>query len=74
MSEKHLNCRGLQCPGPIVKLFQASKESEAGDVLVIEVTDPGFKKDVGAWCERTGNKLISITEDSGVIVARVEKR
>jgi TusA-related sulfurtransferase len=73
MSEKHLNCRGLQCPGPIVKLFQACKECAAGDVMIIEATDHGFVRDVAAWCDKTGNKLLSVDEKDGVITAKVEK-
>ncbi len=73
MAEIKLNCRGLQCPGPIVKLFQACKECKPGDVLVVEATDPGFKKDVEAWCQRTGNKLLSVQDEQGVLVARIQK-
>ncbi|MDK2373267.1 MAG: sulfurtransferase TusA family protein [Candidatus Korarchaeota archaeon] len=34
-------------------------------------TDPGFKSDVKAWIERTGNELISVTEEGGVIRALI---
>ena len=73
MNEKHLDCKGLQCPGPIVKLFRTAKECQPGDILVMEATDKGFRSDVAAWCERTGNKLVSIEEEGGVVVARIEK-
>ncbi|MGE5578867.1 MAG: sulfurtransferase TusA family protein [Bacillota bacterium] len=73
MREVAVDCLGMQCPGPIVKLFQASKECSAGDVLVASSTDPGFSRDVEAWCSRTGNKLLSILEQDGVVIARIEK-
>jgi tRNA 2-thiouridine synthesizing protein A len=73
MAEKFINARSLQCPGPIVQLFKAVKESQIGDEIVIEVTDQGFKKDIRAWCTKTGNTLVSLTEDGGVITGRVRK-
>lgn len=73
MAEKHVNARGLQCPGPIVQLFQAAKQAGSGDILVVEATDGGFKKDVVAWCKKTGNELLSLEDNSSVIVARIKK-
>jgi tRNA 2-thiouridine synthesizing protein A len=71
--EKHLNCRAMQCPGPIMELFKTVKAIESGDTVVIEVTDEGFKKDVAAWCKKTGNELVSLEEKDGVITAKVKK-
>lgn len=71
--EKYINCRAMQCPGPIMQLFKTIKELESGDVVVIEVTDQGFKKDVAAWCKKTGNELLSLEESGGVITAKVKK-
>ncbi|MDF2531804.1 MAG: SirA [Clostridia bacterium] len=73
MTEKHINARGLQCPGPIVELFKVAKAAESGDVITIEVTDCGFSKDITAWCKKTGNELVSIEETEGVIKAVVKK-
>ncbi|MGI6603604.1 MAG: SirA family protein [Firmicutes bacterium] len=73
MAEKVINCRGMQCPGPIVQLFQATKQAAAGDILVIEATDGGFKRDVQAWCRKTGNELLSLENDAGVLRARIKK-
>lgn len=73
MAEKHINARGLQCPGPIVELFKAAKAAECGDIITIEVTDCGFSKDIHAWCKKTCNELVSIEEVDGVIKAVVKK-
>jgi TusA-related sulfurtransferase len=37
MTEKYINARGLQCPGPVVELFKVAKVSESGDIITIEV-------------------------------------
>lgn len=74
MAECTINARGLQCPGPIVKLFNQSKQAQAGDIIRIEVTDQGFKKDVQAWAKKTGNEIIEIREEGGVIFATIIKK
>lgn len=72
MSQK-LDCSGLKCPMPIVKISKAIKDVASGDKLEITATDPGFKADLEAWCSKTGNKLTNITETNGSIVATVTK-
>lgn len=73
MTDYTLNCRGLQCPGPIMQLFQQMKAAQSGDTVTISVTDMGFKKDIEAWCRKTKNELVSLTEDAGVITAIIRK-
>ncbi|MGL4740693.1 MAG: CoA-disulfide reductase [Sarcina sp.] len=50
---------GLQCPGPIRKVFEEIEKIDNGEVLEVLASDPGFKKDIKAWCESTGNELLS---------------
>jgi len=64
---------GLQCPGPILKLYQKVKEIDVGDVVTVRATDFGFTSDVGAWADRTGNKLLSVDSEGGVITAKIQK-
>jgi tRNA 2-thiouridine synthesizing protein A len=73
MADYNLNCRGMQCPGPIVKLFTQMKTATAGDTVTIEVTDMGFTRDIEAWCRKTKNELVSLVEMGGVITAIVKK-
>lgn len=64
---------GLQCPGPILKLYDQIKTVEPGDIVIVRATDLGFTNDVAAWCERTGNRLLSLDQEGKIIVARVQK-
>jgi len=73
MTEYTLNCRGMQCPGPIMELFKQMKAAQSGDTVTISVTDMGFKKDIEAWCRKTKNELASLSEDAGIITAVVRK-
>ena len=72
-SEFTVDACGLQCPGPILKLYNKVKEVETGDVITVKATDYGFTSDVQAWADRTGNKLISLGSEEGVITARIQK-
>ncbi len=64
---------GLQCPGPILKTKQTMETLNNGEILSIKATDPGFKKDIATWAEKTGNKIMDIQSDKGVITAHVKK-
>ena len=55
---KVLDCCGLQCPGPIMKVYEAICSMQENQVLKVSATDMGFAKDIDSWCRRTGNTLI----------------
>ena len=55
-----LNCCGLQCPGPIMKVNEALSRMNDGEVLKVSATDMGFSRDVESWCCRTGNTYIGV--------------
>jgi NADPH-dependent 2,4-dienoyl-CoA reductase/sulfur reductase-like enzyme/peroxiredoxin family protein/rhodanese-related sulfurtransferase/TusA-related sulfurtransferase len=65
---------GLQCPGPILKLKKAIDEIAEGECIEITSTDAGFSRDAEAWCNSTGNTLISNTSDKGQFTVVVEKK
>ncbi len=64
---------GLQCPGPILKLKNKIDEIDEGERLEVISTDPGFARDAGAWCNMTGNTLISNTNENGKYTVVIEK-
>jgi NADPH-dependent 2,4-dienoyl-CoA reductase/sulfur reductase-like enzyme/peroxiredoxin family protein/rhodanese-related sulfurtransferase/TusA-related sulfurtransferase len=68
-----LDACGLQCPGPILKTKKAMDGLSSGDILVIKATDPGFKKDVGVWAQKTGNTLLAVESSRGLVEARIRK-
>ncbi len=72
MAEINLNCKGLQCPGPIMQVFKTAKSANSGDILNVTVTDRGFKKDIEAWCKKTGNELLEINETDTEIGAKIK--
>ena len=68
-----LDATGLQCPGPILKTFRAVEAMETGDVLDIRASDPAFGRDIRAWADKTGNELLAVGTEMGVITARIRK-
>ena len=64
---------GLQCPGPILKLYNKIKDINEGDIVTVQATDYGFTTDVEAWAKSTGNTLLSLESDNGVIEAKIKK-
>ncbi len=71
--DKALDARGLTCPMPIVKLSQAIKEMQVGEIIEVLASDPSFVPDVEAWCRKTGQKLVEIKEGPGEIKAYIKK-
>lgn len=55
---KVLDCCGLQCPGPIMKVHEAILGMKDNEVLQVTATDMGFAADIDSWCRRTGNTLV----------------
>ena len=68
-----LDACGLQCPGPVMKLKSGMEQLAAGEHLEITATDAGFARDVESWTKMTGNRLVSLTQDKGVITGLLEK-
>lgn len=72
-SAMRLDCSGMQCPGPIMKVFETMKEMPDGAVMEVSASDPGFTRDIGAWCRRTGNELMTCELRGKDYVALVKK-
>jgi NADPH-dependent 2,4-dienoyl-CoA reductase/sulfur reductase-like enzyme/peroxiredoxin family protein/rhodanese-related sulfurtransferase/TusA-related sulfurtransferase len=70
---RHIDARGLQCPGPIMRLKTELDSMAEGEVVTIECSDPGFSSDIVGWCRSTGNKLVNVGAGKGSYVATVEK-
>jgi tRNA 2-thiouridine synthesizing protein A len=69
-----LDCKGLSCPMPMMKVAKAMKELKSGETLEMLGTDPGTKTDLPNWCTKTGNEIVEITDlDGGVTRILVKK-
>lgn len=71
---KRINCSGLQCPLPLTKVFEAMNELKENDIIEVTASDPGFTKDIDAWCKHTGNILIASEKHGDEYITRVKKK
>lgn len=70
---KELNATGLSCPGPLMQVKATMDNMNNGDILKVKVSDEGFYRDIAAWTKRTGNQLINIDKNKGIIEAKIKK-
>ncbi|SET00275.1 DsrE/DsrF/DrsH-like family protein [Paenibacillus sp. NFR01] len=68
-----LDACGLQCPGPILKVYETVQTMEEGERLAITATDFGFAADIRQWCLKTGNTLEAVDLTAGKVQAVVRK-
>ncbi|WP_292832854.1 FAD-dependent oxidoreductase [Microbacterium sp.] len=68
-----LDCTGLACPGPIMKLSQTMDTLSSGDDVLVHVSDPGFAQDGPAWASAKGHELLSISPEGPGYVATFRK-
>lgn len=68
-----LDCTGMQCPGPIMRVFETVGNMRDGEIMEVTASDPGFLRDIGAWSRRTGNTLLGTEKRGTDYFARVQK-
>ena len=73
MKTENLNALGLKCPLPVLRARKKLGEIETGDRLVIQTDDPGAGPDFLAYCEASGNRLLSHTTEGDQLTFVIEK-
>jgi tRNA 2-thiouridine synthesizing protein A len=61
-----LDFKGLLCPMPVVKIAQAMKQVQVGDLIEAVATDPGVMADIPAWARTSGNELVTLEKQDKV--------
>jgi len=74
MAEKTLNLRGLKCPLPALRTRKALSGLPAGDVLLVECTDPLSAIDIPNLLRQTGDMLEDTSRADEVMIFRIRKR
>ena len=66
-ADVELDCRGLRCPLPIIRLANAIGDVAAGRCLAVVATDPAARPDIAAWCRMRGQEYVGEdTAEDGV--------
>jgi TusA-related sulfurtransferase len=68
-----IDARGSYCPGPLMELIRAIRESQVGDILAVLSSDKGSKVDIPKWIDKAGHRLVSLEERDGYDEIVVEK-
>jgi tRNA 2-thiouridine synthesizing protein A len=74
MTEKTLNLRGLKCPLPALRTRKALSQARAGDILVVECTDPLAGIDIPNLLNQTGDTLEETRKDKKLLTFRIKKK
>ncbi len=73
-ASKTLDCKGLNCPMPVIKTKKALNDMKSGEILKMESSDKGSKSDVTAFANRTGNELLEVQEEGGTFIFFLKKK
>ena len=68
-----VDARGSFCPGPLMELIRAIRESAVGDVISVYSSDKGSKTDIPKWIEKAGHRLVALETREGYDEIIVEK-
>ena len=68
-----LDCTGLVCPLPVIKLSKAIKAAAPGAVIELLATDPGAVADLEAFQRRTGHRVLERSESNGIFRFLVQR-
>lgn len=71
--DKTLDCLGLFCPMPVLKVREALKTMAVGETLEMLSDDPASEPDMKSWTGRTGHQLVAIDKNGAVFRFLVRK-
>ena len=68
-----VDARGSFCPGPLMELIRAIRESQVGDVIAVYSSDKGSRTDIPKWIDKAGHRLVALEAHDGYDEIVVEK-
>ena len=72
-ADKLVDARGTSCPGPILAAKKSITEVKTGGIMEVLASDVGTKKDIPAWCKKTGHEFLGLLEDAGTYKLYVKR-
>jgi TusA-related sulfurtransferase len=71
--DRLVDARGSFCPGPLMELIRAIRESSIGQVIAVRSTDDGSRTDIPKWIDKAGHRLVAVERHEGYDEIIVEK-
>jgi tRNA 2-thiouridine synthesizing protein A len=72
-AQKVIDLRGLKCPLPALRTRKVLKALAAGEVIVVECTDPLSAIDIPNLVNQTGDVLEESVTGDGLLTFRIRK-
>lgn len=70
---RRLDTLGTLCPVPLLLTGRVMADLPVGETLEIVGDDPEMLRDLTAWCDASGNRLLEARREDGVVRVRIEK-
>ena len=67
-----LDCRGMKCPQPVLKVAIKANSIAAGTTLEVMADCSSFPAEIQKWCNDRGKVLISCVDQGGYNVATIQ--
>lgn len=63
--QETIDARGMPCPGPLMSLIGAIRQSEVGALIEVLSTDEGSLSDIPAWITKAKQELVEVITEDG---------
>ena len=73
MDEIKVDCRGQNCPVPLVETRKALRKAEAGDIVEVTGTHASSKREIPMAARAMGLEVVDITEDGETWTIRIKR-
>jgi len=57
-ADVELDCRGMKCPLPIIRLANNIGDIPVGQALAVVADDPAARPDIAAWCRMRSQEYV----------------
>jgi tRNA 2-thiouridine synthesizing protein A len=71
-AEIRMDCTGMRCPQPVLRLAAETAEAPVGTIVEIVGNCTTFERDVRAFCERRKKTLLAIQVDGTRTSIRIQ--
>ena len=57
-ADVELDCRGLKCPQPVIRLATHIGDVRLGQTVAVVADDPAARPDIPAWCRMRSQEYV----------------
>jgi TusA-related sulfurtransferase len=68
-----LDCKGLQCPVPLIQAKRAVERLSVNEILELHTTDPGSLQDIPMWARANGHTIVKQQTDGSTYLFWIKK-